>query len=88
MEIVINISKRTYDYILKKHNIVNGDRREVTDAICDGTPLPKGHGKLIDVNKLKTHYVGTEQGTDLEVYLETTVVYAQTIIEADKESED
>ena len=53
MQIVINISNRTYDYILKKHNIVNGDRLEVTDAICDGIPLPPGHGRLIDADALK-----------------------------------
>ena len=71
--------------------IQNGEdyRYDIHTAIANGTPLPKGHGRLIDADKLKTHFVGTEQGTDLEVYLEPTIIYAPTIIEADKtESEE
>ena len=58
------------------------DTQCVANAIFDGTPLPKGHGRLIDANELKTHFIGTEQGTDLEVYLEPTIINAPTIIEA------
>ena len=57
-------------------------------AFANATPLPKGHGDLIDRGELKTHFVGTEQGTDLEVYLEPTIIDAHVIIPADKESEE
>lgn len=43
---------------------------------------------MIDADKLKTHFIGTEQGTDLEVYLEPTIIDAPTIIEADKDEID
>ena len=54
------------------------------ESIRSGVPLPKGHGDLIDRGELKTHFIGTEQGTDLEVYLEPTIINATPIIEADK----
>ena len=88
MQIVIDIDEEDY------HRIASGFGQE-EDALLlekifkNGIPLPKGHGRLIDANKLKTHFVGTEQGTDLEVYLESTIIDALTIVEADKvESED
>ena len=58
---------------------------EMKDALINSTPLPKGHGDLIDRGKLKTHFIGTEQGTDLEVYLESTIIGAEAILKADKE---
>ena len=57
---------------------------EMKNALKNAVTLPKGHGDLIDRGKLKTHFVGTDLGTDLEVYLEPTVVNAPTIIEADE----
>ena len=45
----------------------------------DGTPLPKGHGRLIDADKL--------QRVD-HIILESAIDNAPTIIEADKESEN
>lgn len=59
----------------------------IYEAIYNSTPLPKGHGDLIDRGELKTHFIGTEQGTDLEVYLEPTIINAPPIIKADKEDE-
>lgn len=88
MDLVINISECTYK---AKQRLVANQKRmidEVDIAIANGTPLPKGHGDLIDRGELKTHFVGTEQGTDLEVYLESTIIDAHVIIPADKESED
>lgn len=83
MQIVINISNSTFTDLKRKQN-----RTEVDVAVLNGIPLPKGHGDLIDRGELKTHFIGTEQGTDLEVYLEPTIINAPTIIGADKESEE
>lgn len=41
MQIVIDIPKRIYDHILRTNMLVNSDRLEVTEAIINGTPLPK-----------------------------------------------
>lgn len=41
--------------------------------------------RLIDADKLKTHYVGTELDTDLEVYLTSTIEEAPTVDAISKE---
>ena len=81
MELVIKIDKDDY------HRIISGfadedDAGLFKDLFRKGVALPKDHGRLIDADKLKTHFIGTEQGTDLEVYLEPTIIDAPTIIEA------
>ena len=88
MKIVIDISEKDKKFLdMYKDNsfIPKQILNIVLDAVKNGTPLPKGHGRLIDAGKLKMHYVGTELGNDLEVYLEPTIENAPTIIEADKE---
>ena len=85
MKIVINIPDEYFNDIKRRHKNGNPVGSHYLERIVNlGNPLPKGHGRLIDANKLKTHFVGTEQGTDLEVYLESTIIDAPTIIEADK----
>lgn len=83
IQIVINIPKKLYNRMRNYHGL-----DDTYMAVKRGTPLPKGHGDLIDRGELKTHFVGTEQGTDLEVYLESTIIDAHVIIPADKESEE
>lgn len=89
IELVIRISEE--DYETMKHNVAIGkpmcslSEDKMVSKVANGIPLPKGHGRLIDADKLKTHFVGTELGTDLEVYLEPEITNAPTIIKADKE---
>ena len=65
---------------------------EMKDALMNGTPLPKGHGRLIDADKLKEVYKNTEDAEYCKwtLYGVTSEIDdAETIIEADKaESED
>ena len=49
MQIVIDISDIKYQWI--KENPLTYDN-EYCEAIRNGTPLPKGHGRLIDADKL------------------------------------
>ena len=91
MQLIIDIPEEVY----KASQIIDATYDDVIqiplECIANGTPfpLPKGHGRLIDADRLKTHFIGTELGTDLEVYLKSTIMDAPTIIEADKaESED
>ena len=84
MEIVINVSDEDYEY-LKTHN-----KHGLYSSILNGTPLPKGHGRLIDADALKmdirSNY-GYEEYEKSEFCSELDD--APTIIEADKaESED
>ena len=57
-------------------------------AVKNGTPLPKGHGRLIDADELNLDYE-VEMADDWKTAHEIAncVKYAPTIIEADKESE-
>ena len=84
MQIVINISDEEYEDVKR----TGGCYYDFGKAILYGTPLPKGHGDLIDRSKLETHYVGTDIGTDLEVYLVPTIDEAPTIIEAESDDFD
>lgn len=45
IELVVEISEDTFFDLKKKQN-----RTEVDCAILNGTPLPKGHGRLIDAD--------------------------------------
>lgn len=58
----------------------------IGNAIKNGTPLPKGHGRLIDADMLKNDaQTMTEWNGDVfRCVTEKTIDYAPTIIEADK----
>lgn len=79
MQILINIDE-DYVNIIKK----NGAKNYFEDAVINGTPLPKGHGKIGDLDRLfevfKKNVVGADAFKDL-------FDSAPTIIEADKKSE-
>ena len=96
MEIVINIPD---NYDLSK--IQNGSiaSKIILDAVKNGIPLPKGHGRIGDLDKLiKTMKERNEdnggeplnavdRGYDLAYRHMTKEVKECVIIEADKESE-
>ena len=52
-------------------------------AIQDGTPLPKGHGRLIDADELKKHKYHDNDRFENAVAI-AQIDWADTIIEADK----
>ena len=97
MQIVIDIPEVMYEGV-KLHRVLDTTVDCIIDAVENGTPLPKGHGKLIDVNSIPKEdrgitvkgllYPGTiacDGAIDLEGYVNNL----PTIIEADKvESED
>lgn len=65
-------------------------QKKVDKAIQSGTPLPKGHGRLIDADELLKQQDGGEWngvGFSQEYVYSKTIKNATTIIEADKESE-
>ena len=101
MQIVIDIPDEMYQKIKETFKVISGSRRSerfdyiLFDAVNTGTPLPKGHGRLIDADKMKnkmlySHDVSAEieiNGTD--EFINYIFNDAPTIIEADKaESED
>lgn len=100
MQIVIDIPKNTYNRIAE-----GGAKREfvyksdLMRAILKGTPLPKGHGRLIDADKL-LEYGSCPNGCDgtatcmesyehlhcpIRIFDTESINDTPTIIEADKE---
>ncbi len=54
MKIVIEIQEDKYKRIVEKYDTFPAEMKEWgLNAIKNGTPLPKGHGDLIDRSKIK-----------------------------------
>lgn len=84
IELVIKIPKEQYNAI--KSDLYNTFSAEMKiwglGAIRNGTPLPKGHGRLIDADAYAKKF-----NTNINGRIDAEYVIAPTIIEADKESE-
>lgn len=102
MQIVIELPDETYKDIKEENSIYginNGLSARITGkvvgAIQNGTPLPKGHGRLIDADDLRLDIIGhkysnnfcEEHNIDWSInlgMLNILLADAPTIIEADK----
>jgi hypothetical protein len=85
IEVVIRIPKETYNYIKKQ--VAEGIDNPLKVYIANGTPLPKGHGRLLDEKEIlapEEHDGGWYDLTDMPEY----IAGVPAIIEADKESEN
>ena len=82
MQIVIDIDEDTYNQVSNNDAYVLSevDYILIENAIANGTPLPKGHGRLIDENDLWPHCIDFCVAYD-------DILSAPTIIEADKGEE-
>ena len=87
MQIVVDINELDFE-VIKEVNELGGEWKtdiagKCMKAIANGTPLPKGHGRLIDEKiAYKKFYSRCLAKVATEVFTETP-----TIIEADAESE-
>ena len=91
MQIVIDIPEHCFKEL--RHIELNESNEGVVfhaiKCIVDGTPLSKGHGRLIDENELNDEIVCEKiDGMYYDVIYAHSFYDASTIIEADKESED
>ena len=82
MQIVIDINEHLYKTIKTLGLVVeDGDAVAVSEAIKNSTPLPKGHGRLIDADAL----IDTLGCSDRDIYVEACIEEdAPTIIGAYK----
>ena len=84
IEVVINISKHEWEYLNKL--IENGDQLgHYERLLVNGTPLPKGHGRLIDADRLmkaKRMWYRLKNGDVACPKID--IENAPTVIEADK----
>ena len=87
MKLVIDISEHNYKQakdIISTFGEVKG--YEIITAIANGTPLPKGHGRLIDAEVFSHNVVKySHQSTKT---IGQALSDTPTIIEADKEREE
>lgn len=92
MQIVIDIPEEDYNFV--KRQVADGITNPLKKCIAIGTPLPKGHGRLIEVTNQLERELFTFQrytGIDEAPYESAVKVIdeAPTIIERDKaEKED
>jgi hypothetical protein len=89
MQIVIELDDEMYKQISTNIDVYVLDEVDfilIENAIANGTPLPKGHGRLIDADALNLDYE-VEMADDWKTAHEIAncVKYAPTIIEADEE---
>lgn len=83
MQIVINLSEEDYNCIDDCILGVYGD------AIKNGTPLPKGHGRLIDADRLvkKAYKEGLPFVECVQEFSMMLEINAPTVIPAEKDGE-
>ena len=88
MQIVINIDEKDYNFIKKQ--VADGIINPLKICIANGTPLPKGHGRIADMDEA-IKCIGEVEGEDA-VWAIALIEWAcskRTLIEADKsKSED
>lgn len=88
MKIVIDIPEEQYNKIVSMYGTFPTEMKKWgLSAIKNGTALPKGHGRLKDVDRLESHDEYDGQGFTKSVYKDD-IDNAPTIIESDKESEE
>lgn len=93
VELVIKIPERIYNTIMSTQSYIFGFSSEKSlsaetlKAIRTGTPLQKGHGRLIDADEIQFDNI------EFDTYGDYCMVFneidqADTIIEADKEESE
>ena len=89
MKIVIELNEEVYDEILngiENAEIAGVGLGDLSIALKNATPLPKGHGRLIDADALKKEAVmyPTVGNADVPLLDIMDVDCSPTIIQADK----
>lgn len=89
MQIVIDIDDNLYTRLFDNGVDNYDDAVDMAKAIRKGTPLPKGHGKIVDIDKLiddKCNECGHLKGVSCTIpcYAVRRMLSAPTIVEADE----
>lgn len=84
MELVIKIPDK-YKELLDHGKADGSIRKSILNTVANGTPLPKGHGRLIDADA----FIENEEccGYIEDMDIDTFNLVTPTIIEADKEQD-
>ena len=85
VELVIKIPEETYKGIM----LGKWDENGLAYYVKDGTPLPKGHGRLVDADEIDNNIYDLTRSMDLNYgQISEVVDTAPTIIEKDDEVEE
>ena len=90
MKLVIDIPEKVYTWIQREWVKCDFDSviNHALNGIKNGTPLPKGHGRLIDADAFFKSASIKFYTTNLFSHIISTIYNAPTVIEADKEEQD
>ena len=85
MQIVIEIPDQKYKWIVNNPQTYTD---ELHEAIRNGTPLPKNHGRIIDADELYGDFIDGTEGYDCQTWnrieIGDIIEDAPTIIEGGK----
>ena len=87
MKIVIEIDEEDYKHLIREDNFDGLYLTYYEKLIVHGTPLPKGHGRIIDESKITTIYYHEEKTEPGVINFKGVVIDgtdAPTIIKADE----
>ena len=93
MQIVIEIDEKQYEFIKQSMTMYKikdypALLYDICERIKNGTPLPKGHGRLIDADKTKDVMMDVMCGTGYQgdaMWVVESEYCSPTVVEADKE---
>lgn len=93
IEVVVKIPKFVYDMTKAQKKVIDADVEIVGKAISEGTVLPEGHGKIVDLGKIDKDRIEkdnpiiylTVNGEYIEAISLDYLNGLQAIIEEDKE---
>lgn len=84
IELVIKIPEEDWEFLKE----ADGCRYNSTiiEGVINGTPLPKGHGRIVDIGRYEGKVIASRQYCGVNKLIE--VAELDTIIEADRSLED
>lgn len=83
IELVVKIPEEKYNQIINSYQGTTVRPKDYEIAIINGTPLPKGHGRLIDADKIQFENAEFDTYGDYSRAFDA-IDQADTIIEANK----
>ncbi len=88
MQIVIDIPERTYEQLkFLREQGFDGFETIIDKAVANGTPLPKGHGRIGDLDALREEVSSWGMNDYEPSDFIDAIDQADTIIEAESEEE-
>ena len=90
MKLVIDIPEEEYKMLVNSYQFLFNEHTfdNLRESIKNSTPLPKGHGRLIDENKLKKEAIRCEWSRLAYDMLDHTLSYIKPIIDADRKEQE